>query len=101
MARELSQGKLEAFAQERIAVLDNFRTLELVSGRKTRRKRTLNADKGFAAEAAAFADACRSGRPAISLDSLLDTSRVTFAVVAALGRSFDLELVEARLREPS
>ncbi|HRJ68261.1 MAG TPA: bi-domain-containing oxidoreductase [Beijerinckiaceae bacterium] len=77
--------RFEAFAQERMALLDNFRALDLVAGNKTTRKRSFNVDKGFAAEAAAFARACRGGDPGIALDSLLATTRVTLAVAGALG----------------
>ncbi len=77
--------RFEAFAQERMALLDNFRLLERVAGNATRRKRSFSVDKGFAGEAAAFAAACRGAGPAIPLDSLLATTRVTLAVAEALG----------------
>ncbi|MGI9498524.1 MAG: Gfo/Idh/MocA family protein, partial [Geminicoccaceae bacterium] len=75
---------MEVFGGERIAVMQNFSKLELVEkGRKTT-KRSLNGDKGYAAEAKAFAEAIETGLASISLDSQIDTTLVTFAVSAAL-----------------
>jgi predicted dehydrogenase/threonine dehydrogenase-like Zn-dependent dehydrogenase len=85
--------RFEVFGQERVAVLDNFRTLDLVSNNKTKRHRAFNVDKGFAAEATAFVEACRTGRPSIPLQSLIDTSSVTFAVAHALQISPDLQSI--------
>lgn len=76
--------RIEAFAQERMALLDNFRSLDLVASNKTARQRSLSVDKGFAGEAAAFVAACRGKAPAISLDSLVATTSVTLAVTDAL-----------------
>lgn len=76
--------RFEVFAQERMALLDNFRVLELVAAGKTTRRRSFGVDKGYAQEAAAFARACRSGQPAIALDSLLATSAVALAVSDAV-----------------
>ncbi|MBI5320785.1 bi-domain-containing oxidoreductase [Bradyrhizobium sp.] len=76
--------RFEAFAQERMAILDNFRTLDLVAANRTERRRTLSVDKGFAAEASAFVAACRTGNPAIPLEGLLATTEVTLAVSEAI-----------------
>lgn len=69
--------RLEVFGAERIAVLDNFRALELVSGGRTKKQKALNIRKGFAEEAAAFLDGCRTGRAPIALETLVDTTLVT------------------------
>lgn len=69
--------RFEIFCQEKIAVLDNFRSLELVAGGGSRKTRVLNLEKGFDEEAKAFLEACRTGVPPIPLQSLIDTTRVT------------------------
>jgi predicted dehydrogenase len=76
--------RLEVFGGERIAVLDNFRALELVASGKTRRQKAMNIRKGFAEEAAAFLDACKTGRAPIPLESLVDTTLVTLLAAADL-----------------
>lgn len=76
--------RFEVFCQERVAVLDNFRSLELVAGGSSRKTRVLNMEKGFDEEAAAFLEACRTGIPPIPLQSLMDTTRVTIVASADL-----------------
>jgi predicted dehydrogenase/threonine dehydrogenase-like Zn-dependent dehydrogenase len=69
--------RLEVFGAERVAVLDNLRELELIAAGRRRRTRSFNANKGFAEEAAAFLDGCRTGRSPIALETLIDTTLVT------------------------
>jgi polar amino acid transport system substrate-binding protein len=76
--------RMEVFCQERIAILDNYRRLDLVSANRTRTKRAMSQQKGFAEEAQAFVDACRTGVMPIDLESLIDTSLVTFFAVEDL-----------------
>lgn len=78
----LPKEYVEVFGAERTAIMSNFRRLDLMQGGRRKTTRSLNVDKGFAAEAKAFADACRTATPPISLDSLIDTTAVTFAVAA-------------------
>lgn len=76
--------RIEAFGAERIAVLHNFRTLELVAGGRTRKQRKLNVEKGFAEEAEAFLRACRSGEPAVDPQVWYDTMEVVLAAESLL-----------------
>jgi predicted dehydrogenase len=72
-----AKERIELFCQEQLAVLDNFRRLELVAGGRTRRTSALNMQKGFVEEAEAFAEACRTGTAPIPLATLIDTTLVT------------------------
>lgn len=81
--------RLEVFAQERMAVLDNYRRLDLVARNATKTHRSMSLDKGFTGEAQAFLTACRTGQMPISLDSLLATTRTTIAAVRALSGDVD------------
>lgn len=83
--------RFEAFGQERIAVLDNFRSLDLVAAGSTKRHRRLNVDKGYWEEAAAFRDACRSGRAPVTPEVLFDTMATVIAAQAGLENGFDLD----------
>lgn len=69
--------RIEVFGGERIGVLDNFRALELVSAGRSKRQKAMNVRKGFAEEAAAFLEGCRTGRAPIPLETLVDTTLVT------------------------
>ncbi|MCC6956061.1 MAG: hypothetical protein IT316_04650, partial [Anaerolineales bacterium] len=78
--------RVEAFSGGRIAVLEDYRALELVNDgrRKTLRSR-LRQDKGHQAEWAAFAAAIeRGGPPPIPYDHLFGVTRASFEAVRAL-----------------
>lgn len=78
--------RVEVFASGRVAVLDDFRSLELVAGGRHQVQRSrLRQDKGHAAEWVAFASALRAGGPPpIPYEQLLGVTRSTFAAVEAL-----------------
>ncbi len=77
--------RLEALGDGRIAVLEDFRVLELSQRGRRRYARSLSQDKGHRAEAAAFVRACLRGEtPPISPASLWRTTAATFAIEAAL-----------------
>jgi predicted dehydrogenase/threonine dehydrogenase-like Zn-dependent dehydrogenase len=73
----LPKERLEVFGAERVAVLDNFRRLDLIAGGRRRRTRSFNINKGFAEEVAAFLEGCRAGRSPIAIEALVDTTLVT------------------------
>lgn len=82
--------RIEIFGAERIAVLDNFRSLELVAHGRTKRTRGLNIKKGFAEETASFLEGCRAGQSPIPLASLVDTTLVTLLAAEDLRDPNDL-----------
>lgn len=93
--------RVEAFGGGRVAVLDDFRGLELVSGGKANRSKS-SQDKGHRAIWQAFAAAIREGGPApIPTHELVGVTQTTFAVVESLrtGRSIEIKpLPGAELR---
>ena len=78
--------RVEAFSGGRVAVLDDYRSLELVANGKRQVERSrLRQDKGHQAEWQAFASAVQSGGPPpIPYDQLFGVMRLTFASVEAL-----------------
>lgn len=78
--------RLEVFCGGRVAVLDDYRSLETVhNGRRGVSHSRLRQDKGHRAEWGAFVDAIRAGGPPpIPYDHLFGVSRATFAAVEAL-----------------
>ncbi len=78
--------RVEVFRGGQVAVLDDFRTLELVSaGRRQVVHARLRQDKGHQAEWEAFARAITTGGPPpIPYDHLFGVARATFASIEAL-----------------
>lgn len=78
--------RVEVFCGGRVAVLDDYRTLELVAGGRRQIHRShLRQDKGHSAEWAAFTAALHAGGPPpIPYEQLVGVTRATFAAVEAL-----------------
>lgn len=76
--------RLEVFCGGRIAVLDDFRTLEMLhAGNHSVLKKAQ--DKGWKDEWVAFTNAIRTGgQPPIPYDQLIGVTKATFAVMQAL-----------------
>ena len=60
---QMPKERLEVFGEGAMAVLEDFRSLELARGGRRRRQRTANQDKGFEEEIRRFLDAVRRGGP--------------------------------------
>jgi len=84
--KSFPKERLEVFCAGRVGVLDDFRSLELVSGgRKERAHSRLRQDKGHRAGWEAFLSAIRQGGPPpIPYEHLLGVTRATFAAVQSL-----------------
>ncbi len=78
--------RVEVFAGGRIAVLDDFRSLELVqAGRRQVIRSRLRQDKGHQPQWVAFSQAIQQGgSPPIPYDHLFGVTRASFAAVEAL-----------------
>ncbi len=82
--KSFPKERLEVFCGGRVAVLDDFRSLEMVhDGRRTTIKKAQ--DKGWRGEWAAFAKAIREGgEPPIPYEQLIGVTKATFAAVESL-----------------
>jgi predicted dehydrogenase len=85
-APKLGKERLEAFAGDRTALLDDYLRLELhAGGRATERHKARTQDKGHRAEARLLLDAIRrGGESPISMDELENVSAATLGVVESL-----------------
>lgn len=82
--KSVPKERVEAFCGGRIAVLDDFRTLETVEN-GNKRKISGAQDKGWKNEWIAFGEAIRGGGdPPIPYAQLIDVTRATFAAVESL-----------------
>lgn len=84
--------RVEVFSGGKIAVLDDFRSLELIEGgnRKTFKRPQ---DKGWKNEWIAFTQSiCESGKPPIPYEQLIRVTRSTFMAVEALRKNQLMEI---------
>jgi predicted dehydrogenase/threonine dehydrogenase-like Zn-dependent dehydrogenase len=83
--RSFPKELIEVFGGGVIGVLDDFRRLTVVKGGRGKKRRTLSQNKGFSEEVRAFLAAVRGqAEPPIPLDSLIATTRTTFAIEESL-----------------
>jgi predicted dehydrogenase len=82
--KSFPKERVEVFSAGKIAVLDDFRSLEMVQD--GRRKTVKGAqDKGWKNEWVAFAKAVREGgEPPIPYEQLLGVTKATFAAVESI-----------------
>jgi len=85
--KSFSKERVEVFGGGRVAVLDDFRRLELLrNGRRSVSKSWLRQDKGHRGEWEAFVDALRRGAPApIPFEEIVAATLATFRILDALG----------------
>ena len=92
--KAFAKERVEVFCAGRVAVLDDFRSLELVQdGLRRRIKSGLRQDKGHFNEWQAFTSAIQAGGPPpIPYAELLGVTRATFAAIQSLrtGQKIDL-----------
>jgi len=91
--KSFSKERLEVFCGGRIAVLDDFRMLEMLHGgnRSVEKKAQ---DKGWKDEWVAFTDAIRTGgQPPISYEQLFGVTKATFAAMQALHEGQKISIV--------
>lgn len=81
----VAKERLEVYGEGGVAILDDFRTLELSRGGRARSERSPGQDKGFAEEMRRFLAAARAGDPMpIPFEQSLASTRATLAIVESL-----------------
>jgi len=89
----VAKERLEVFGEGGVAILDDFRSLELARGGRTRSERAANQDKGFTEEMRRFLAAVRAGGPMpIRFEESLASSRATLAIVESLRSGAPVDL---------
>ena len=80
----VSKERYEVLCEGKVAVIDNWRTLDITARGKTKTTKSLKAEKGHTEEVRAFVEACLRGEPSpIAWASVEATTRATFAVERA------------------
>ena len=93
--KAFAKERIEVFCGGRVAVLDDFRKLEMTQkGRVKRVKSALHQDKGHQAAWTAFIDSIRThGTPPIPYDQLFATSSASLVALKALQEGGTLSIV--------
>jgi predicted dehydrogenase len=82
--KSFPKERLEVFCAEKVAVLDDFRSLEMIEGGRRREMRAPQ-DKGWVNEWKVFARAIREGgEPPIPYTQLIGVTKATLAAVHSL-----------------
>jgi polar amino acid transport system substrate-binding protein len=85
--------RLEVFSGGRVGVIDNWRSLRVQgNGSRLSRKCWVQAEKGHSQEIAAFIQSIRRGQSAIGFDSMIATTKATFAVQKSLRSGLPVSL---------
>ncbi|MEE2698559.1 MAG: bi-domain-containing oxidoreductase [Pseudomonadota bacterium] len=91
----MAKERFEVFGQERIAVLDDYKRLDLIANGRTVRNSSRTVQKGYKEESEAFLRACKSGVAPIPISSIIETTLVTLLAEDDLHGSFsDINDVE-------
>lgn len=99
--KAFAKERLEVFTGGRVAVLDDFRTLETVyNGRRKLYRSRLRQDKGHLAEWQAFvSEIISGGSPPIPYHHLVGVTQTTFAAVESLRRGEKIPITDYLFRE--
>jgi predicted dehydrogenase/threonine dehydrogenase-like Zn-dependent dehydrogenase len=90
--KSFPKERVEVFCGGSVAVLEDFRRLEMVQNGHRRAMKTA-LDKGWAGEWAAFTEAIRTGgEPTIPYEQLIGVTRATFAAVESLRSGAKMEV---------
>ena len=86
--KSFPKERVEVFRSGRVAVLNDFRRLELINnGKREVQQARLGQDKGHRGSWSAFVEAARQGgKPPIPYEQLLGVTRATFAAVQSLAK---------------
>lgn len=85
--RAFPRERVEAFRGGMVCAIDNFRTLEVVSGGRRRVVRAMGVDRGHRRELEAFVSALKEGRSMpIPFEDYVLTTLTTFAILDSLAR---------------
>jgi len=75
---------IEVFGNGVSMQMNDFRELVIYKGGKVNKEKSANQDKGFVNELKAFKDAVKSGKEAISFESIYNTTKTTFKILESI-----------------
>ncbi len=88
----MPKEQIEAFGNGISMQMNDFRELTIYSGVKAKKEKSANQDKGFINEFKAFKTSVENGVPAISFESIYNTTKTTFKILDSI-RSGSIEKI--------
>jgi predicted dehydrogenase len=85
--KSFPKERVEVFCGGQVAVLDDFRKLEIVRDGKWKTEKLMSQDKGHINEMQAWVSAIRNGTPPIPYEQLIGVTKATFAAVESIRKS--------------
>lgn len=85
--KSFAKERLEVFCGGQIAVLDDFRMLQMTKDGRKKEIKLARQDKGHTNELQAFFRAVRSGTPPIPYEQLIGVTQASFAVLESIRRN--------------
>jgi len=75
---------IEVFGMGISMAMTDFRELHIFASGKDKKEKSANQDKGFINEFKAFKEAVKTGTPAISFESIYNTTKTTFKILESI-----------------
>lgn len=89
----LGREHIEVFADNQMAILEDWRNLQISKGGKKRRRKLMRQDRGYSAEIQEFVASIRENRePDMSLVSILYGMQIAFSAIESLKQNTALSL---------
>jgi predicted dehydrogenase len=85
--KSFPKERVEVFCGGLVAVLDDFRTLQVTKDGKRKEVKLMGQDKGHLNEMQALVSGIRSGEPPIPYEQLIDVTKATFAAVESIRKN--------------
>lgn len=90
-SKAYSKERIEAYCQEKVLIIDNWRVLKGYGTKGFRKKKT-RLDKGHGNQFKLLVDSIKTGTPIIPFDEIVNTTKASFAAIQSLkeGRWIDI-----------
>jgi predicted dehydrogenase/threonine dehydrogenase-like Zn-dependent dehydrogenase len=95
----LPKERLEVFSQSRTAVLDDYRSLELLGDGRRQKRREKIQDKGYSREIEAFIEGALRGEHPVPLPVIENVSLTTLAIVESLRTGRPVRVAQSRFSQ--
>ena len=88
----MSKEYIEVFGLGVSMEMHDFRELVIYENGKKIKEKSSNQDKGFVNEFKAFKEAVKTGTPAISFDSIYNTTKTTFKILESINKGILIDI---------